>query len=144
MFDKIIVAVDGSERSKEALQYARALAEAFHSELTVLTVVIDMRNLYFIDAAYAIEYNHTQENYSQYGQRILNEMLKDFSTFEETLHRVVRFGDPASEIIRYVEENPCDLLVMGSKGLTGLGKLMLGSVSNKVLHHVKNPVFIVK
>lgn len=144
MYNKIVVAVDGSEHSKEALKHARALAEAFQSELTVLTVVVDMRNLYFLDAAYAIEYNHTQENYLQYGQRILNGMLKDFSTFKAPLHREIRFGDPATEIIRYVEENPCDLLIMGSKGLTGLSKIMLGSVSDKVMHHVKTPVFIVK
>jgi nucleotide-binding universal stress UspA family protein/quercetin dioxygenase-like cupin family protein len=58
-------------------------------------------------------------------------------------HRVAE-GDPAEEVLRLAEDEPCDLIVMGSHGRTGLGRLLTGSVAEQVLRRAAGPVMIVK
>ena len=57
---------------------------------------------------------------------------------------VFRKGRPAEEILEYAEENNIGLIIMGTQGLTGLKKFLIGSVTEKVLRHSKVPVMIVK
>lgn len=60
------------------------------------------------------------------------------------VEKLVVFGDPAEEIIRYAEENDYDIVVMGSRGAGPLRGVLLGSVSYKVLNSARCPVLIVK
>jgi nucleotide-binding universal stress UspA family protein len=53
-------------------------------------------------------------------------------------------GDPAAEIVRLAQETPCDLIVMGTHGRTGLARLVLGSVAEEVLRKAPCPVVTVK
>ncbi len=53
-------------------------------------------------------------------------------------------GDPATEIVRIAEEEPCDVVVMGTHGRTGLGRLLMGSVAEEVLRKAPCPVLTVK
>jgi nucleotide-binding universal stress UspA family protein len=53
-------------------------------------------------------------------------------------------GDPAAEILRTAEEGPCDLIVLGTHGRTGLGRLLLGSVAEEVVRKATCPVLTLK
>ena len=53
-------------------------------------------------------------------------------------------GDPAAEILRFADESGADLIVMGSHGRTGVLRILMGSVSHKVLDQAKCPVLIVR
>jgi nucleotide-binding universal stress UspA family protein len=65
----------------------------------------------------------------------------DRSVLVET---VMREGDPATEILRLAQEMPCDLIVMGTHGRTGLPRLLMGSVAEEVLRNAVCPVLTVK
>jgi nucleotide-binding universal stress UspA family protein len=56
----------------------------------------------------------------------------------------VLLGDPAAELARFVAEEGCDLLVVGTHGRTGLSRLLLGSVAERVLRHAPVPVLVVR
>jgi nucleotide-binding universal stress UspA family protein len=53
-------------------------------------------------------------------------------------------GDPAEEIVKTTQDFDTDLVVVGARGLGGVARVLLGSVSEKVLHHARCPVLIVK
>jgi nucleotide-binding universal stress UspA family protein len=58
-------------------------------------------------------------------------------------HRLVA-GDPGAEILRAAREEPCDLIVMGTHGRTGLGRVLLGSVAEQVVRRAPCPALTVK
>ena len=60
------------------------------------------------------------------------------------LHWMISVGDPAHEIIEAASNMGCDLIVMGSRGLTGLDRIFLGSVARNVLQHTRASVLIVR
>ncbi len=55
-----------------------------------------------------------------------------------------KVGQPASEIVRVAEEEGCDLIVLGSRGLSGVQAFLLGTASDCVAHHARCPVLVVK
>lgn len=55
---------------------------------------------------------------------------------------VIKFGDPAEEILAYIETEPIDLIAMTTHGRTGVSRLIMGSVAEKVLHRVSLPVLL--
>ena len=57
---------------------------------------------------------------------------------------VVQIGDPAKNIVQYSEDHPTDLIIIGNRGLSGLKKILLGSVSRYITTHSGLPVMIVK
>jgi len=60
------------------------------------------------------------------------------------VERLVAEGDPARELVRFARTHDVDLVVLGARGLRTIGRLLLGSVSETVLHHVDRPVVIVR
>jgi nucleotide-binding universal stress UspA family protein len=66
---------------------------------------------------------------------------------DDKITRVTRYtptGDPAAEIVATADDFDSDLVVVGARGLGGMARVLLGSVSQKVLHHARCPVLIVK
>ena len=73
-------------------------------------------------------------------------LLKLMPLIPDTIHAeaVVQIGDPAQNIVAYSEEHPVDLIIIGNRGLSGLKKILLGSVSNYVLLRSHVPILIMK
>jgi nucleotide-binding universal stress UspA family protein len=61
-----------------------------------------------------------------------------------TVERRLIVGDPATEILRVAQEEPCDVIVMGTHGRTGLGRLLMGSVAEQVVRRASCPVLTIK
>jgi nucleotide-binding universal stress UspA family protein len=76
----------------------------------------------------------------RYHQRRLRSSLKKGVEHSS----IIRHGDPGVEIVKAAEENKADLIVVGSRGLSTLRRLILGSVSRKVINKSKIPVLVVK
>lgn len=139
---KILIAIDGSEHSHKALEEGRKLAEAFCSEVILLNVVNDFKHNYFHESVYL--YEQTREAFELHGKSVIEKAGAAFEGFCGNLHTEIKVGDPAEQIINAIEEMDPDLIVMGSKGLTGIKKVVIGSVSDKVLHHTNKPILIVR
>ena len=139
---KTVVAYDGSELSKKALERAINLAKQDRKmELNVITVIPTVVPAVYNYGASAV-IGH-EENLKK-AKEMLFEVegkLKEIPNKTETF---IIEGNPAQAIEEFAENNHADLIVMGSRGLGGLKELFLGSVSHYVVQKAKCEVFIVK
>lgn len=140
---KILVAVDGSNYSQKALFKAKDIALAMGSEVTILNVVNYLKDsaLYMNNREVKAELTKTALKQSDDILKSAKEIFKDFPGTVLTSYRT---GDAVDEIIKYAEEGKFDLVIMGSRGVGIFSRTLLGSVSDKVVHHIKTSVLIVK
>ena len=139
MFAKILVAVDDSETSKKAFDQSVFLAQKCSSKLYVIHVVLDWE--YGGDSAATFELiDEIRANGRELLERCKTLALKSNVQVETLLEQ----GDYAQEIIEVAKRNDCDLIIMGSRGMSPIKELLLGSVSLKVMHHASCPVMIVR
>jgi nucleotide-binding universal stress UspA family protein len=89
-----------------------------------------------------VDFAALEQGLQQAGQAILKETAKVFAGIAAPVSSVYREEDPAGEIIKAAKEHRADLIVMGSRGLGQIGGLILGSVSERVLHAAHIPVLI--
>lgn len=139
---KILVAVDGSKHSLKAVKKAKLMAVALGSELTLINVVnptVELKSMHNKQF-----YDEVNKNTINQGKTILNDALLMFEDFKGKINAINKTGDVAEEIIKYAEEGEFDLVIMGCRGVGVFSRTLLGSVSDKVIHHVKTSVLIVK
>ncbi|NLJ77968.1 MAG: universal stress protein [Tissierellia bacterium] len=138
---KILVAVDGSEKSKKALGKAREIGELSNSDITVITVINTFGSPYITDPE--IKVKLSKENV-EYGENILKDATQVLEGYSGAVHTMLRDGDIGGEIMEEAEEGDYDLVVMGSRGLGAFSRTFLGSVSNRVVNHINKSILIVK
>jgi len=142
MYQRILVAVDGSETSLLALNHAVGLAKAFGSELTLLSV-IDQLKLPF-SAEHGLGAKESHEDLVRSVIEDLNEITMKLRETHPglSLDARVEEGRPAKIIVEVAEGS--DLIVMGSQGFGLIAGWFLGSVSNEVVNSCTKPLLIVK
>ena len=139
MFAKILVAVDGSESSKKAFDKSVFLAQKCNSKLFVVHVVLDWE--YGGDSAETFELiDELRAKGSELLQQCKNQALQSSVQVETVLEQ----GDYAHEIIEVAKRKDCELIIMGSRGMSPIKELVLGGVSLKVMHHGSCPVMVVR
>lgn len=141
MFNRILVAVDGSKMSDKALKAALQFSSERYSKVGVIYVG---KNLTIPQGMTEESINEIYDSLKSGGEEVLKKaeaLAKEYEVEIETRYVV---GDPAVQIIKEAEEGRYQLIVVGSRGLGGLKELMLGSVSHKVSQLAKCPVLIVK
>ncbi|MBS4174809.1 universal stress protein [Bacillus sp. FJAT-49736] len=141
MFQKILVAVDGSEMSKKAIDAAIHLAKEQKAEITLVHVE---RNINIPMGMETASVDFIYETIKKEGENLLIEMQKN--AVAEGVHTKTEYlqGDPASQIIHLAEKDNYQLIIIGSRGLNNIKEMMLGSVSHKVSQMSHCPVLIVK
>jgi nucleotide-binding universal stress UspA family protein len=137
-FGRIIVPVDGSEIAKKAAGKALALAQSADIPVVALHVISFDLSIY----DYPMELQLI-ELLQREGHAYLDEIVTlGQELVGVTVSKKLVEGHPAEEIIKEAQAD--DLIVMGSKGRTGLDRLLLGSVAENVARHASCPVMIVK
>jgi len=139
LFAKLLVAVDGSESSKKAFDKSVFLAQKCNSKLYVVHVVLDWE--YGGDSAATFE---LIDELRSEGKELLERCKKQALQSNVQVETVLEQGDSAHEIIEVAKRKDCDLIIMGSRGMSPIKELMLGSVSLKVMHHASCPVMVVR
>ncbi|MBJ8477763.1 universal stress protein [Acinetobacter pittii] len=144
LYQHILVPIDGSETSMVAMKEAIKLGKALNSKITVVQVMaLDP----FIADAYVKtgETNELIERTRTYLLDILEQAKQQFSNEGITVETKLLEGFIVhEEIIQAAQDLKADLIVMGSHGRTGVRKLVLGSVAQKVLGESHIPVLIVR
>jgi nucleotide-binding universal stress UspA family protein len=138
---KILIAIDGSELSDKALRYACTLGAPLNAELIVLHVVPMLVS--------ATPYHDTVSDQpflalQKVGEDILSRAKQTANELSCEIIDLISHGDPASRIIDIASERDVDLIVVGSRGLGGIKRLFVGSISDKVASHAHCPVLIVR
>jgi len=144
MFSKILVAVDGSPYAERALGYGVDLAKKYGAKLIILHVVL--RRFYAVTPSEAGVLATTVfvKEMEAEGREVISK-AEDYAKSEGADFECKMLqGVPAEDIVRTAQSEGVDLIVMGSRGLTEVRAFLLGSVSDKVSHHAKCPVLIVK
>jgi len=144
MLEKILVPVDGSEAAWNALEYARTLGEKFGSIITVVHVVQPHYILPAIALNGEIPFVSVNiEEIEATGYKLI-ELAKQKMGHYPKLETLLELGHPAERILSLVKDNNYDLIVIGSRGLSGISEFFLGSISTTVSQRCTIPVFIVK
>lgn len=127
---RVLVAVDGSSGSRDALRFLSISELERDSRLTLVHVL-----------PRAVAAERTRHAGAEALLRAAARMLEES---RRRVERLVAYGDPAREIVKAARRRDVDLVVLGARGLRTLGRLLLGSVSETVLHQTRRPVIIVR
>jgi nucleotide-binding universal stress UspA family protein len=146
---KILLAIDGSKEASLAAQTAVDIAEKISSELYVVHV---WESLPLLASSYgAFGYTDAQsiqtmvEQAEREARKMLDEQVEHIRDTGGTVREsYLRQGYPDQEIVALAEEIDVGLIVMGSRGLGGMRRALLGSVSDSVVRHAHCPVLVVR
>ena len=140
-FGRIIVPTDGSHEAKMAAKKALFLAKNIGAEVVAL-FVIDTSFLNRFPSPQDLMSVNWDDVFQTEGLTALDYVEKMGKKLDVKVIRKMIEGVPDEEIIKISRKN--DLIVMGSKGMTAIDRILIGSVSEKVLHHAHCPVMIVR
>lgn len=136
---KILVAFDGSASSQKAFHAAVDLAVNLKAKVTILTVI---RVPDFSPSMDEVE--ETIDEAEKHYQPFLRELLEYGEKNGVELSTVIKRGHPAETIIKYASDNGIDLIVMGTRGLGGFKKMVIGSIAQKVVSYSNTPVMVIR
>lgn len=137
----IVVACDGSEHSSHAAKMAAELAKALGQPLKLLAVFPGTRVERLIVSG--VLQSDIDEEANEYGHKAFDTAKKAVSGVVEPTEEILLKGDPAKEIIEYLDDNPGTHMFLGRRGDSLVRSLTLGSVSEKVVRHAHGPVTVV-
>ena len=144
MYKKILVPVDGSEPSFDAIRHAADLAAITKGTVDLIHVVdvADQVQVYtHFHSAYLPD--TYLEDFMTIGNEIMSEALPRLPE-EVRGEALVKTGEPRDFLLHFIEEQQYDLVVIGCRGLSALPGLFLGSVSQFLVQNAKCPVLVVK
>ena len=145
MFKKILVPIDGSEPSWQALEYAGQIGEKFDGELLLLHIIQPFYNATLlaipVDNGFL---NARMDEMKKDAEVILNAAKDRLEAYPARIGVKVETGNPSERILALAEEEACDAIVIGSRGLSGIAEFVLGGVSSTVAQCAHIPVVIVK
>ena len=139
MYDDILLPTDGSAGMETVIDHAARLATEHGATLHALYVV-DTASLTDVPMEASME--GVSQALTQEGETALQQVQR--RTDEATVETDLIEGSPAREITTYAAENPCDLVVMGTHGRSGMDRLLLGSVAERVVRSSSVPVLTVR
>ena len=141
---RILCPVDFSEFSVRAYCHALSLAEHYGSKLVARHIVELWRHPAAGFAASAALYDEYCESLRTNGMEQLQEFVKNHTRNEVQPELVVDEGIAPDSILSFAQEQKSDLIVMGTHGLRGFDRLMLGSVTERVMRRAICPVLVVR
>lgn len=141
MFTNVLVPVDGSDNSYRALDAALLLSQKLGSNITVVNVM-EQVPITHIESEKLL--SELLEAYRKENQEILSKCSKIASEKGISIKTLLLQGNPASVILDYCKKENFDLVIMGSRGLGKFKQLILGSVSNKIVHHCQCGVLLIR
>ena len=153
MYKKILVAFDGSEASKHALDHAVSIADLMKAEVHVVSVVPKVMMPVFPDEGFGAAPITAAQDLGDYQNRMrdiygksLEEAKSDIMGHFPDLKVTTQLldGRPSSTIVDEAENNDMDLIVIGSRGLGGITGWILGSTSRRIVESCTKPVLVIK
>jgi nucleotide-binding universal stress UspA family protein len=155
LFHKILVPLDGSEHSLKALERATEIAKKFSGKITLIHVYsVSIQPIMLpepttlgspsIPILTGAEVSRIAEAAREFGNRILRDGEEKVKTEKVQVEKKLVEGHAVEEIVRAATEGNFDLIVIGARGISRIREILLGSVTDGVIHHVHCPVLVVK
>jgi len=140
MFEKILVATDGSKHSEKAARVGIEVAKLSGGKITAIYVADTSKMSHLPDDMLLFSIRDLLIKEGNEAAAEVEAMSRDAGV---PVDKVVAEGSPADEILDYAKKNGMDLIIIGSVGRTGLDKFLLGSVAEKVVRNSSMPVITV-
>lgn len=141
MYDRILVPLDGSDFSKQALSHALILAQKFNSELHLLEIVTQ----YQPDDSTQLTDSHQHNLLETQAHERMHALVAELQPqLSKTIIGKVLSGVVVDLLLEYTRRQAIQLIVMATHGRSGLRRLVFGSVAERVLHASPCPVFLIR
>jgi len=155
VLEKILVPLDGSEHSLKALNIATQIAKKFGGKITLIHVYsVSVSPVMMpepttltpsmIPAMTPAEVSKAVEATRKIGASILADGEQKVKAEGVEVEKLLREGHTVQEIVRTAKEGNFDLIVIGARGISKIRELLLGSVTDGVIHHASCPVLVIK
>ena len=139
-YEKILVATDGSELCKKAVETGIEISKMSGAKLYAIYVIVPTthspRDFGWEKAA--------MEHFRTEGEKATGFVEDAGKAAGVEVESLLLEGHPADKIVEFAEENDVDMIVMGTLGKSGLDRFLLGSVAENVVRHSKVPVLVVR
>jgi nucleotide-binding universal stress UspA family protein len=136
MYDTILVTLDGTPTDRAIIEHVKQLAKLAHSRLVLLHVADGWAARTYGPDAVSPEISED----TAYLHRVQAEFESDGISAQAEL----AYGEPADQIIDWVEKKGCDLVAMSTHGHRFLGDLFLGTTATRVQHRIRVPVLLLR
>jgi nucleotide-binding universal stress UspA family protein len=141
---KILVPLDGSKTGETIIECAEVLAEALGAELVLLQVLEPLRIVAGFESVAPSSIPQGEESIKASATDYLDKVEKPLKQKGIKTSVEIVWGSAAERIIEYAESNNVDLITISSRGLSGVGRWVLGSVTEKVLQSGDKPVLVAR
>ena len=136
MYKTILVTLDGTSSDRAIVEHVKQLAKLAQSHIVLLHVADGWAARTYGPDAVSPEISE--------DKAYLENVLSEFRSAQVPAEAELAYGDPAREIIRWVEQKGCDLVAMSTHGHRFLADLFLGTTANRVQHAIRVPVLLLK
>jgi len=136
MYQKILITLDRSSTDRAIIEHIQQLAQQLHSQVVLLHVVTGVAAQFRGKDAGGEEV--------QQSEAYLAKVRAEFEAAGIPARTELAYGEPGKEIVRWVDENECDLVAMSTHGHGWLGDWMFGTTAREVRHRVSVPVLLLK
>jgi len=136
MYKKILVTLDGTPTDQAIIEHVKQLAKLTDGRVVLLHVADGWAARTYGPDAVSVEITE--------DTAYLDKVRKDFQAAGVSADAELAYGEPATEIVKWVEEKGCDLVAMSTHGHRFLADLFLGTTATRVRHSVSVPILLLK
>lgn len=140
MYKRVLVPLDGSTTAEKAIPHAVSLAELYGAKLVLLRILEPFPFVRTMTPASIRKFRQQATEWAlEYFERITTDIVKKDIPFET----VIVDGRAGMMITKYAENNQIDLIILCSRGLTGITRWLMGSVADRVLRGTTIPILMI-
>ncbi len=143
MYERILLPLDGSPLSEQALPYVQILGKALQCQIDLLRV-FDPVPLEIIDPEHGVYVDRLATAFRNQTQEYLNRVKSSFEDLRDSISVAAHEGEPATHIVNQAATDPDTLIIMSTHGRSGITRWVLGSVMDKVLRATANPLMVIR
>jgi nucleotide-binding universal stress UspA family protein len=136
MYNNILLTLEATPTDRPIIEHVKKLARAMHSNLVLLHVATGVPAQFNGPDASGEEINE--------NQTYLCQVRSEFEAAGIPVRTQLAFGDPFTEIVKWVRDNPCDLVAMSTHGHQLIADFVLGTTASRVQHHISVPVLLLR
>ena len=136
MYETILVTLDGTPSDRAIIEHIKQLAKLAHSRLVLLHVADGWAARTYGPDAISAEISE--------DTAYLQNVREEFQSAGIPAEAELAYGDPATEIVKWVERKGCDLVAMSTHGHRLLGDIFLGATATRVRHSIRVPVLLLR
>ncbi|UPV99267.1 universal stress protein [Halorussus gelatinilyticus] len=139
MYDRVLLPTDGSEAAEAAAEHAYSHADRYDAELHVLHVVPENESTSIVGRG-----NERLDTLEARGHDAVTPLVEDATTRDLSVTSAIEVGTPYRKILAYADDHDIDLIVMSTHGRSGVGRVVMGSVTERVIRVGELPVVAVQ